>query len=276
MLIAGRAVQGAGGGGLVLLVNITISDIVKSDGNTLVIGMVWAVTSAVGPITGGALAEKVSWRWCCLSRASPIPQALILAAFSILTGNIIKWTGRYLGLVIGDLPAEKSWPRNMIFQVIAAIGLGPNFQAPLIALQTQVDPADMATATATFGFVRNLSSAMSVVIGGLIIQNRGRYPGIDDQYVELGRIVRKQFCDECDLTDSQRQLVREKVALSLSRMWILYCLLLFVGLLASLKIGHQELSNRLYEHKTGLRDSKEEQIHPANGRTQDNGMAGDV
>ena len=67
MLIAARAIQGIGGGGLIILVNICISDLFsmrKRGAYFGIIGMVWAFASAVGPILGGVFTEKVSWRWC--------------------------------------------------------------------------------------------------------------------------------------------------------------------------------------------------------------------
>ncbi|EFX02179.1 major facilitator superfamily transporter [Grosmannia clavigera kw1407] len=67
MLIAGRAVQGVGAGGLLTLVNIIIGDIfsARERGKYYgMIGMVWATASALGPIVGGALTNNVSWRWC--------------------------------------------------------------------------------------------------------------------------------------------------------------------------------------------------------------------
>jgi hypothetical protein len=67
MLIAARAIQGVGGGGLIILVNICISDLfsMRNRGTYFgVIGMVWAFASAVGPVLGGVFTEKVSWRWC--------------------------------------------------------------------------------------------------------------------------------------------------------------------------------------------------------------------
>jgi hypothetical protein len=67
MLIAARAIQGIGGGGLIILVNICISDLfsMRNRGPYFgIIGMVWAFASAVGPILGGVFTQKVSWRWC--------------------------------------------------------------------------------------------------------------------------------------------------------------------------------------------------------------------
>lgn len=70
MLILGRAIQGIGGGGLVILVNICIADLFSMRDRPKYygfVGMVWAIASGVGPIIGGLFTQKVSWRWCCKS-----------------------------------------------------------------------------------------------------------------------------------------------------------------------------------------------------------------
>ena len=67
MLLGGRAVQGIGGGGLIILVNIVISDLFSMRERPKyfgLVGMTWALASAVGPVIGGVFTEKVSWRWC--------------------------------------------------------------------------------------------------------------------------------------------------------------------------------------------------------------------
>jgi EmrB/QacA subfamily drug resistance transporter len=67
MLIAGRALQGTAGGGLIMLVNIVISDIFSMRQRSLFLGLceaIWAIAGATGPILGGVLIDYATWRWC--------------------------------------------------------------------------------------------------------------------------------------------------------------------------------------------------------------------
>lgn len=75
-LIVFRGVAGAGGGGIISMAQIIISDVVslrergKYQG---LIGGIVAMGYAVGPLIGGALSEKVSWRVRIVHRSSSSP-----------------------------------------------------------------------------------------------------------------------------------------------------------------------------------------------------------
>lgn len=65
-LIVGRAVQGVGGGGLMILSQAIIADVVspRDRGRYMgVIGAVFGLSSVVGPLLGGWFTEGVGWRW---------------------------------------------------------------------------------------------------------------------------------------------------------------------------------------------------------------------
>ncbi|MCU1547023.1 MAG: transporter [Homoserinimonas sp.] len=66
ILIAGRVVQGLGGGGLMILSQAIIADVVpaRERGKYMgVMGAVFAVSSVAGPLLGGWLTEGIGWRW---------------------------------------------------------------------------------------------------------------------------------------------------------------------------------------------------------------------
>lgn len=66
MMIAGRAVQGIGGGGINLLIELIVSDLIPLRQRGAYMGIVFGVFSlgtAVGPLVGGAIVDGTTWRW---------------------------------------------------------------------------------------------------------------------------------------------------------------------------------------------------------------------
>ncbi|KAH8682088.1 major facilitator superfamily-domain-containing protein [Xylariales sp. PMI_506] len=414
MLIVARAIQGVGAGGIVVLVNICISDLFSMRNRGVyygVMGMVWAMSSAIGPVLGGAFTTKVSWRWCFYvnlpisacgflilvfvlklhnpktsmkdglaaidwlgslliiggtlmfllglefgginypwNSAAPIcliifgivtiglfvlvekrfakypviplrlfktrtsilsfavcfchgfvfiaasyylplyfqgvlgatpllsgvyilPFALSLSFASAGVGIITKKTGKYLpqiifGMVVMtlgfglyiDLGSVADWPKIILYQIVAGIGAGPNFQSPLIALQSSVERRDIGTATSTFGFIRQLSTSVSVVIGGVIFQNE-----MQKQYPSLVASLGSSLADELSggsaggsvgvvgaLQGEEGAIAKAAYWTALKTMFILYTCVGGLGALISPFVGQRVLTKEHKEHKTGL------------------------
>ncbi|KFZ07534.1 hypothetical protein V501_06373 [Pseudogymnoascus sp. VKM F-4519 (FW-2642)] len=206
-----------------------------------------------------------------------LPFALSLSVVSAGTGIWIKKTGKYLiailfgsiifplgiGLLI-DLDVDKTWVKIIIFQIIAGIGVGPNFQSPLIALQTMVKPTDIATATATFGFIRNLSTSISVVIGGVVFQNEmeRRHPslvtslGVGTANALKGGSAGSSVSLVNQLPPPQQVIARQAFFESLRTMWIMYVVFAGMGLLFSFFVGNQILSKEHQVTRTGLTEQE--------------------
>lgn len=212
-----------------------------------------------------------------LSGVYVLPMVLSLSVVSAGTGIVMKKTGRYRELIVAgmffvllgfglfiDLKSYAPWPRIIIYQIIAGIGVGPNFQAPLVAFQANIRPADMATATATFGFVRQLSTSMSVVLGTVIYQNiMGKQSA--KLLAAIGPDLTKQISSSFagsskstiqSLTQSQRDVVLGAYTHALNRMWIFYTCVAAVGLVLSCFIVPRELSRSHTVQKTGLAEQE--------------------
>lgn len=65
-MLLGRTIQGLGGGSLIGLTTVLITDMVplRDRGRFYaLISAVWVLGSTTGPIISGILAQKGSWRW---------------------------------------------------------------------------------------------------------------------------------------------------------------------------------------------------------------------
>ena len=83
-LIAGRAIQGLGGGGLMILSQAILAEVVPARERGRYVGFmgaVFAVSSVAGPLLGGWFTESIGWRWCLWIN---IPLGLIALASAVL------------------------------------------------------------------------------------------------------------------------------------------------------------------------------------------------
>ncbi|KAF2737396.1 MFS general substrate transporter [Polyplosphaeria fusca] len=425
MLVAGRSVQGLGGGGVVVLVHVCVADLFSLRDRSFylgIVGAVWAVASALGPVLGGIFAQELDWRWCFYvnlpivtvstlilyftlklpnprtpllrgllsidwpgtiviiaatlfllmglqfggesSYARPLVIAFLvvgvvlyvvfpltqwleerkggspimplrifkdisnlsalgvcacdalvfnsvayflplyfqlilntspsttglymlaiaipLALISFLSGFIIEKTGRYLevlqaglalmtlgvGLLI-DFSPTINLAKIISYLIIIGIGFGPNFGAPLIALQKRIQPHDIAAGISAFGFVRMVSGAIGVVVGQVVFQVLMR-PHQPD-FVAAGlttdfaaRLAGGQAISEApavqDLPAAERDVVRAGMTEALRATWIVYTVVSALGLLVSFGIHREKLQRegapKQGVEKKGLRDEE--------------------
>src|SRR5690606_26110635 len=64
--IGGRLVQGLGAGGLMILSQAIVADVVPARDRAKYLGVmggVFALSTVAGPLVGGWLTESLSWRW---------------------------------------------------------------------------------------------------------------------------------------------------------------------------------------------------------------------
>lgn len=120
LLVFARVVQGAGAGGLTGLTMAIVADIVPADRLNRYLGytgLIFAVTSVLGPVLGGVFADELSWRWAffvnlpsgavCFAALSMVPKtarrvrhridvlgALLLAAAATSITLVCSWGGR--------------------------------------------------------------------------------------------------------------------------------------------------------------------------------------
>ncbi|MEV5481385.1 MULTISPECIES: MFS transporter [Streptomyces] len=79
-----RAVQGAGGGGIVIGVQALVAEVVRprTRGRSLgLIGAAFGLASMAGPLIGGLCTDRASWRWCFVLNVPFGALALLLTAF---------------------------------------------------------------------------------------------------------------------------------------------------------------------------------------------------
>ncbi|MFD0407719.1 MFS transporter [Kitasatospora sp. NPDC127116] len=103
-LIAFRALQGLGGGGLMVLSQAIVGDLVapRDRGRYQgLFGAVFGVTSVLGPLLGGVFVDHLSWRWVFYINL-PIGIVALVVIATVLHGREVRREHRidYLGTVL--------------------------------------------------------------------------------------------------------------------------------------------------------------------------------
>ncbi|RDW68865.1 MDR family MFS transporter [Aspergillus mulundensis] len=423
-LIASRALQGAAAGGVGQLVIVTISDVFSLRDRALwfgLLGGVWAVAGSAGPVLGGLLTEKLSWRWCfwinlpvcgvavvllvffldvhnprtparrgllaidwagtlcvvavtvllllgmefggtvfpwesptviCLvvfgvvmvgvfilaekrlaryplipldlfrnwavngpfilafahgmvslgveyylplyfqsvKSVSPLKSGLFIlpmmvteAGTDMLSGVLLHRLGRYreitwvgvtlmtlgTGLYI-TLTPESPIAKIIGFEILGGVGTALLFQTPVIAVQNAVRQADTASASATLGFLQNIATSFSIVLGGVVFrdgmesqQSALLAAGIDETIVR--RLSGSNAAANVDVvkrlsSEAQRHVVVSVFSQSLRNMFIFYTAIAGVALLAGFSIRHREMREGHVETRTGVEELEKARV----------------
>ena len=152
----------------------------------------------------------------------------------------------------------------LVFQIMAGLGSGFLFEPPLIAIHSRVAQDDTATATSTLSFVRGLSLAVSVVIGGVVFQNSiagsaaqlpaaGLPANMTEALTGQNAAANVNLIHTLQGQPAQQLAVRVAFASSIRNMWICYASVGFLGILASLFVRKQYLVEEHTETITGLK-----------------------
>jgi hypothetical protein len=193
-------------------------------------------------------------------------------------GILIHRTGRYLEIIrlgpifmtIGmglyiRLSATSKLSEFIVFQMIAGVGTGLLFEPPLLALQAFVPQQDVATACSTFGFVRNLATAMSIVVSGVIFQNSmdikvnalkmppTNLPSNITNLLSNGQAAANLFVVSSIQDEGQKMMIKMAYAWSLRNIWIFYLCLSALCIICTVFIKKQVLSKDHEETKTGIK-----------------------
>lgn len=105
VLIAGRAIQGLGGGGLMVLSQAAIADVVpaRERGKYMgILGAVFGLSSVAGPLLGGWFTEGPGWRWTFWINV-PLGVIAFVAVLMLLQKPVVeRVTARvdYAGMVL--------------------------------------------------------------------------------------------------------------------------------------------------------------------------------
>ncbi|CAG7943564.1 unnamed protein product [Penicillium salamii] len=188
-----------------------------------------------------------------------LPLIISCALAAAAAGIFMQRSGNYLPvmyiaqgfLVLGSglllsLKFEADITKLIIFQILIGVGVGMNIEAPILAAQAATSVRDTAAVTATMGFVRSLSTAISVVVGGVVFQNEMNVKngelvsglGSDSSLASMfngGNAASSvEEIKSAGLSVDQQIMVRKTYFESLRMVWIMY--VAFAGLATILNL----------------------------------------
>ncbi|KAH7107653.1 MFS amino acid permease [Auriculariales sp. MPI-PUGE-AT-0066] len=196
--------------------------------------------------------------------AQTIPFSCGGALVAIISGLVIVKTGSYrpviffgwfvmlLGqglLILYD--ENTSVPTQEGLLLLLSIGAGCLFQPPLIALQAAMPLKDMATATATFGLIRQIGGTLAISVGGSIFASQAH-----TRLAELSTNINPRIIEDVrQISEIQppelRHAVQHALTRSLATIWLIWTPLVAVGLLCVLPIRAYTLKRQVVKGEKG-------------------------
>ncbi|KAF2245268.1 MFS general substrate transporter [Trematosphaeria pertusa] len=128
-VIAARAIQGAGGAGMVCMVSILLTDLVplhEVAQYRSYVNVVQTVGRSCGGVIGGFLASTIGWRWAFLAQCPPI-------FFSIL---LVQWKLHVPQKSLENSSNESSWDKLKRIDFVGGLWLSLTILAALLVLDT--------------------------------------------------------------------------------------------------------------------------------------------
>ncbi|KAI3393740.1 hypothetical protein diail_3741 [Diaporthe ilicicola] len=140
-----------------------------SNGSTVAAYLVYSVLGANALVSGVHL----------------LPLIVSSSLAAACTGIFIQNTGIYLPIMYGaqvlltlgtglftNLAFEENITKLVIYQIITGVGVGFNMEPPLLVAQATATALDTAAVISTMSFLRSISTAIIVVVGGVIFQGQ--------------------------------------------------------------------------------------------------------